>query len=172
MVMYVQLQSGALVDAVRHHLRPTTLHGALTGAVGRAQQVNYHHRPIPIQIEESAPDVMVKGDSGCLRHALAELISNAVTFSEENSQVIVTQWVSEGTIWITISDRGVGIPEDELQNVFKPFYQVNRPKYEQQGIGIGLTLAKGIVEAHGGTLELQSRLGQGTLVTVALPAGD
>ena len=75
----------------------------------------------------------------------------------------------DGYIHISVCDQGAGIDPDEVGNVFKPFYQVNRKKIEHQGIGIGLTLAKGIVEAHGGELFLASHFGQGTEVTIMLP---
>jgi signal transduction histidine kinase len=71
--------------------------------------------------------------------------------------------------WITVSDKGIGIPSSEVARVFEPFYQYNRERQEQQGIGIGLTLAKGIVEAHDGIIELVSQMGEGTEVTISLP---
>jgi signal transduction histidine kinase len=65
-------------------------------------------------------------------------------------------------VWISIADRGPGIPEDELEHVFVQ-------KYEQPHVGIGLTLARGIIQAHGGTLELNSVVCKGTQVFVGLP---
>jgi two-component system sensor histidine kinase/response regulator len=169
MVMYVELQSGALAAAVHKQTRPCFVHEAVRDALVRAQQFDYRQRSIPVNVEEYSPEATVTCDLSSLRHALAELIANASAFSPSNGKIVLTEWTSDGCVWITISDSGPGIPEEELERVFEPFYQANRRKFEQQGIGMGLPLAKGIIETHGGSLELQSRVGQGTLVTVCLP---
>ncbi|HVO71505.1 MAG TPA: response regulator [Aggregatilineaceae bacterium] len=171
MVMHVQLQSGALAAAVRKQTRSYRVHETVHEALTRAQQFDYRRRSVPVSVEEYNPEARLVCDPGSLRQALAELIANAMAFSPLNREIVVTEWVSEGIVWITISDSGPGIPEDELERVLEPFYQVNRRRFEQQGIGMGLPLAKGIIEAHGGCLELQSRVEQGTLVTVSLPLG-
>ena len=70
---------------------------------------------------------------------------------------------------VDVIDHGHGIPPDEVERVFEPYYQVDRRRHEQQGIGLGLTLARGIIQAHGGDLELCSTLGVGTRATIRLP---
>ena len=169
MVMYVQMESGTLNSARHHYTQVMTAAKLVRGSVDRAQQFNYRQRVSPLEIELGAPDVCVRCDQSALRHALAELVLNAFGFSAPDARIVVTQWGSDHWMGITVSDAGPGIPEDELDHVFRPFYQVNRRRYEQQGIGIGLTLAKKVVEAHGGDLQIQSTLGQGTLVRVTLP---
>ncbi len=169
MVMYVQLQSGALAEAVHKHLRPTGVRDTIVGSIKRAQRYDYRQRRIPIQFDDYASDVQVSGDINSLQHALSEVVMNAIMFSNPDGTIVVTDWAADGLVWTTITDDGPGIPPDELPRVFDPFYQVNRQRHEQQGIGLGLTLAKGIIEAHQGSVEVQSRLGHGTLVTVALP---
>ena len=94
---------------------------------------------------------------------------NAMAFSDPAQPVMVRQALAGGYIRITVSDSGPGIAPVECAHVFQPFYQINRKKTEQQGIGIGLTLARDIVEAHDGVLELDSAVGQGTDVTIVLP---
>ena len=170
MVMYVQLQSGALGDAVQMHLQPMEVRNTIVGSIKRARQFDYRRRRIPIQFEAHAEGAQVAGDSNSLRHALSEVMTNAIMFSHDDAHIVVTEWVEDDLVWTTVSDDGPGIPPDELLRVFEPFYQVNRQRHEQQGIGLGLTLAKGIVEAHHGSVQIQSRVGQGTLVTLALPA--
>lgn len=170
MVMYVQLQSGSLTDAVQQHLRPVEVQDTIVGSIKRTRQFDYRRRRIPIQFEAQAEGVKVAGDINSLRHALSEVMTNAIMFSHDDAHIQVTEWVADGLVWTAVTDNGPGIPPDELPRVFEPFYQVNRQRHEQQGIGLGLTLAKGIVEAHHGSVEVQSRLGQGTLVTLALPA--
>ncbi len=169
MVMYVQLESGTLTDATQRFTQTTPVTKLVHGAIERAQQFNYRQRPIPLDIDLEAPDVQVRCDQSALRHALSEIVLNAIGFSALDARIVVTQWESDGWTRITVADTGPGISEEELPHVFRPFYQVDRYRYEQQGIGIGLTLAKRVVEAHGGTLQIESKVGQGTLVTVTLP---
>jgi len=169
MVMFVQWQSGALSNSIQHHIRPSYARDAVIGAIDRARQFSYRQREIPLRFEENDPDVLISGDLSALKHALAELLSNAMAFSKPTDTIDIVQWVADGMVWITITDRGPGIPEDELEHVFEPFYQSNRHQYEQQGIGIGLTLAQGIIQAHGGTLELHSAVGRGVQAIVGLP---
>lgn len=169
MVMYVQLQSGALGDSIRRQVRPGAVHEVVAGAIDRVQQFDYRQRQVPVNLDERDPGLVIRGDRVSLRHALAELLLNAITFSSPGSPVEVTQWGRADAAFITIHDHGVGIAPEDLDRVFEPFYQADRVRYEQQGIGIGLTLAKGIIEAHGGSLTLESRLHFGTLVTVTLP---
>ena len=122
-----------------------------------------------MRLEGDQPDVLIHADQNSLRQALGEIMLNAVAFSKATDEVLIAQRASDDWTSIAITDRGPGIPESELNRVFEPFYQVNREWFEQQGIGIGLTLVKGIVELHGGAIEIQSQLEQGTQVTVTLP---
>jgi signal transduction histidine kinase len=113
--------------------------------------------------------VLVRSDPNSLRQALGEIMLNAAAFSKATDEIRVAQWAADDWTSIVITDRGPGIPENELNRVFEPFYQVNRQWFEQQGIGVGLTLVKGIVDLHGGIVEIHSDLEQGTRVTVTLP---
>jgi signal transduction histidine kinase len=113
--------------------------------------------------------VIVFCDANTLRQALGEVMLNAMAFSTPQDVIEVAQWSADGWTSISIRDRGPGIPEEAQARVFEPFFQVNREWQEQQGIGIGLTLVKEIVEMHGGKVDLQSQRGVGTDVRVSLP---
>jgi two-component system sensor histidine kinase/response regulator len=169
MVMYVEMKSGVMQMTVKNAMRPHRLHDVLIDAVRYSQQMDYRQRGIPIRLEEEQPDVLVRSDPNSLRQALGEIVLNAVAFSKATDDIRVAQWAADDWTSIVITDRGPGIPENELNRVFEPFYQVNREWFEQQGIGVGLTLVKGIVELHGGIIEIHSDLEQGTRVTVKLP---
>ncbi|MBN1202306.1 MAG: response regulator [Anaerolineae bacterium] len=172
MVMFVQYQSGALGDAIRAHARPNIIRNAVIGAIDRARQHSYRQREVPLRFDESDPDAQVSGDLMSLTHAFSELLSNAMAFSPPDGEIVITQWVADDMVWITITDQGPGMSEDELATVFQPFHQVNRKQYEQQGVGIGLVLAKGVFEAHDGLLELRSVVDRGTQAIVGLPVWD
>ncbi|MBN1563099.1 MAG: hybrid sensor histidine kinase/response regulator [Anaerolineae bacterium] len=169
MVMYVQLRSGALTDSLRGFFRPRLVSDAIMGAIKNAQQFDYRQRGIPVEQISHDLDVWINCDLNSLRHAIAEIILNAMAFSKPAQTVLIQQTVRDGYVQISVCDQGPGIDPDDIENVFNPFYQVNRAKMEQQGIGIGLTLAKEIIEAHDGKLTLQSQVGQGTEVVIALP---
>jgi len=169
MIMYVQLQSGALADSVRRQSLPSLVNDLLVGALDRAHQFNYRQFSVTVDLHEQSPGLMVRGDLASLRHALAEVVLNALGFSPPETVVHVVEWADAGTVYISVKDQGVGIPPDEVERVFDPFHQVGRHRLEQQGIGIGLTLAKGIVELHHGSLVLESRLHVGTQVLMSLP---
>ena len=168
-VLFTTLESGALQESLQDDLRPSPVRNAVIGAIDRARQFSYRQHENPVQFDELDPGALVQCDLGALKHALAEVISNAMTFSGPDGPVHLLQWVSDGRVWVTITDYGPGIPEDELPHVFQPYHQIERHKYEQQGIGIGLPLARGIIEAHGGTFELCSVSGRGTQIIIGLP---
>jgi signal transduction histidine kinase len=169
MVMFVQLQSGALVDSIRRQQRPSSVNEIIAGAVDRAQMFDHRRNSIPVNLEGLGEDVQISGDFGALVHALAEIVANAVAFSPPDGIVTVQHWTTGDTVSIVVRDEGPGIPAADCERVFQPYHQINRRRYEQQGVGIGLALAKGIVDAHDGVLKLESAPRRGTEVMLRLP---
>jgi signal transduction histidine kinase len=113
----------------------------------------------------------VTGDRDQLERTLLNLMSNAVKFSERGGTVTVSATASDGTITLDVVDEGVGIADDELGQLFTRFYRGSAARTGAvQGTGLGLSLVKRIVERHGGSVEVSSRLGHGTTATVRLPA--
>ena len=102
--------------------------------------------------------------------ALQHLLDNAVKFNKPQGTVQVDVSGGPEAVQVQIRDTGIGIPPEEKEKVFQPFYQVDRRlNRAHEGAGIGLTLAKRYIELHGGTLTLSSEGGAGTTVTVSLP---
>ena len=113
----------------------------------------------------------LRGDARLLKQILLNLVSNAAKFSPDGGGIRVTTEVVQGCITITVEDDGIGIAPDDMAMVMQPFGQAeNAISPKQEGTGLGLPLAKGLVELHGGTLSLDSVVGQGTRVTVTFPA--
>lgn len=111
-------------------------------------------------------------DQRLLRQILINLVTNAVKFSEKGGKITVeADILSDKRMRIVVEDEGVGIPEDKIKQAMEPFGQVydKADKTHQRGTGLGLPLAKAMVELHGGTLDLESSLGQGTKVIVHFP---
>jgi signal transduction histidine kinase len=110
-----------------------------------------------------------RGNRTLLLQALENLITNAATHGGSGRWARVRATPERDTILFTVEDRGPGIPPEEAKRVFEPFYRgKNTRQTTQAGLGLGLTLVRRIVEAHGGTVELGSRAGGGTTIAFAL----
>ncbi len=124
------------------------------------------------QIEIELPDepLILKIDKDSISQVLLNLLNNAVKYSDEEKHILVKVQKDSTSASISIADRGVGIPKDELKKIFDKFYRVSTARTkETRGSGLGLTLAKHIVEAHGGTIEVESEVGKGSIFTVRIP---
>jgi signal transduction histidine kinase len=138
----------------------------LCGGIAEEVRRGYPEARIEILPEGSTPYV-VRGAVSILRLALLNLIGNAVKFSDGNPVDIRLDETKYSHIRMEIVDRGIGIPHGELRHITQPFYRAaNTAGYK--GTGIGLALAKRIVELHDGRLTIESKIGEGTRVTVRL----
>jgi signal transduction histidine kinase len=108
-------------------------------------------------------------DPNRIGQAIGNLVSNAIKYTPEGGAIEVSAGADEMTIWIRVSDTGPGIALDEQERVFEPFYRSRRPRRFPQGLGLGLTIARDFVTAHGGELELASVSGEGSRFTIRLP---
>ncbi|MFP4313696.1 MAG: PAS domain-containing sensor histidine kinase [Alphaproteobacteria bacterium] len=125
-------------------------------------------------IKENMDDNLrpLHADQRLLRQILINLVTNAVKFSEKGGTITLDARILEdGRLRIIVEDEGLGIPEDKIKQAMEPFGQVSdkADNSHQRGTGLGLPLAKAMVELHGGTLELESGLGEGTKVSVYFP---
>jgi two-component system sensor histidine kinase/response regulator len=117
--------------------------------------------------EDLSPFVV---DEAYLSDAIRRLMDNAIKFSNEKSEAVHFSANEEnGAIVIEIRDEGIGIPEEDVENLFNIFHQIDRAKSEQQGTGSGLAIVNGIVEIHGGRIEVESQEGVGTTFKVSIP---
>ena len=122
---------------------------------------------------EIAPELpIVTADERRLRQVMINLISNAVKFSPAGGKIVVSaEWDQERGLTIAVSDSGIGIASEDLERVLEPFSQIeNIYCRRHEGTGLGLTLTKALVELHGGRLELESALGEGTTVRLRFPS--
>ena len=98
---------------------------------------------------------------------LSNLISNGIKYSAEGGKVHISAASDEDVVRISVEDAGVGIPESELPRVFDRFWQSKRTN--RSGAGLGLTIARGLVRAHGGRMWIESAVGTGTSVHFTVP---
>ena len=113
----------------------------------------------------------VEGDHDRIEQLLVNLVSNGVKFTQAGGRVEVCVRADSGQVLLEVSDTGIGIPQSELGRLFQRFFRASSAtSREIQGTGLGLAIAKTIVEAHGGTIGVESDVGSGTTFTVRLPA--
>ncbi len=138
---------------------------------GAADRLRHRHpgRRIDVQLERDLPGV--QGDPGLLRRALDNLIDNARKYSPPASTIRLCAARRGPEIAVEVIDSGEGIPEEDLARLFTPFFRGDKSRTRATGgVGLGLSLARRIVEAHGGTLSAASTPGLGTTMTMTLPA--
>lgn len=108
-------------------------------------------------------------DTKLMQRVVENLVSNAIKYSPENSQVMVTTDSHEDKTILQVQDQGYGIPEYDLPQLFDPFYRSESTSGKAEGTGLGLSVTKEIVEQHGGRITVDSREGEGSVFTVILP---
>jgi cell cycle sensor histidine kinase DivJ len=120
------------------------------------------------RVPADLPDIVA--DKRAVKQVLINLLSNAIKFTPRGGKVIASAAMRGTDIVLCVEDTGVGIAADDLGHVGDPFFQA-RTTYDRphDGTGLGLSIVKGLVELHGGTLEIESRVGSGTTVSVRLP---
>ncbi|WP_027581486.1 ATP-binding protein [Bradyrhizobium sp. Ai1a-2] len=141
-----------------------TLAESLRVVSGRAQAKKL---TLDADIERAIP---VVADRRAIKQIVVNLLSNAVKFTPDNGRVIVRSQVLDDRIVMLIADTGIGIAQDSLQRLGKPFEQVESQLTKTyQGSGLGLAIARSLTSLHGGSMKLRSKLGVGTVVRIALP---
>ncbi len=109
-------------------------------------------------------------DQDALVQVMTNLLANAIKYSSGKKRISISTGMSSGRAYVEIADQGIGIDQNDLQNIFKPFYRSSHTEARQSdGAGLGLALVHHIVEAHGGTVEVRSTRGKGSTFTLYLP---
>jgi two-component system cell cycle sensor histidine kinase PleC len=114
--------------------------------------------------------ISVVADRRAIKQIIINLLSNAVKFTPDGGRVVVRSRVLGDSILLMIADTGIGIPQQSLTRLGRPFEQVESQLTKTyQGSGLGLAIARSLTHLHGGSMRLRSRLGSGTVVCVSLP---
>jgi len=120
------------------------------------------------RMPEDLPDMT--GDPRAFKQVALNLVSNAIKFTERGGQVTVSAAVEGARLVLRVTDTGVGIAADDLKRIGDPFFQAGKTyQRRHEGTGLGLSIVKSLVGLHGGELTVQSKIDEGTTVTVALP---
>lgn len=122
---------------------------------------------IELDVAENMP--AVQGDRDKLKQVVLNLISNGVKYNRPHGKVMLRSCLEDGTWQLSIADNGFGIPDEALPNLFQKFYRVKGMETKVAGTGLGLSICNGIVQGHGGHIEVKSQLGVGTTFVVMIP---
>jgi signal transduction histidine kinase len=119
-------------------------------------------------IDENIPAMVV--DREAISRSLLNLVNNALKYSQDNRYIAVSLFRDNGSVKLQVLDHGMGIPQGEQEKIFEKFYRVGDPLvHNTKGSGLGLSLVRHIVQAHGGTVGVNSTPGEGSKFTIALP---
>lgn len=140
-------------------------------AVLREMAESFEDRPPGVRFVSSASELSVDIDGDKIRTVLRNLLENAVKYSLPDSRpIVVSVTEEETTVVVRVTDDGPGIPETDLASLFEPFFRVDRSRSKKSGgYGLGLSICKRIMEAHGGSIEAASNAGRGARFTLILP---
>jgi PAS domain S-box-containing protein len=128
-------------------------------------QAQPRHQTVTCECDPAVPPIMADRDR--LHQVLGNLVGNALKFTPEGGRVTVQAGRVEGEILVSVADTGPGIPPEDLPRIFDPYWQARRTA--RLGAGLGLAISRGIVEGHGGRIWVESRPGEGSTFTFALP---
>lgn len=130
-----------------------------------------HGHEFTLDCPEDLPEV--NGDRERIEQVVMNVVSNAIKYTADGGRITITAGTSGKSVFVKVSDNGVGIPEKDLPNLFERFYRVDKARSRATGgTGLGLSIAKEILAQHKGDIRIESVYGEGTDVTVTLPAAE
>ncbi len=158
-LLYIaQMQAGHDIKPV---LRPVELDSLLLEVFARARSLAVPKNQKVTLLHEDVATTL--GDRDQLQHLLLNLVDNAIKYTPEGGAIGLGLWVEGGTARIEVTDAGPGIPQEELSHIFDRFFRTQSARDTvRSGSGLGLSIVKTIAEAHGGRIEVVSRVGEGT----------
>jgi signal transduction histidine kinase len=126
---------------------------------------------IALHCEPTPPPL--RGNERSLGEVVSNLLSNAIKYNRQGGSIAIRMGVRDGQCIVRFEDTGIGIPKEEIPFVFNEFYRVkNDDTRHIRGTGLGLSIVKRIVEAHGGSIQVESEPGRGTTFTIQLPVQE
>ena len=157
------------VEEIRYEFRVLRIGDVVAEAVNDAAAIA-RRRQVRISVGRSAPELLVRADPRRIKQATLNLLDNAIKYAPAGSDVEVDFVRVQAAVELTVADRGPGVPPDELPYVFERLFRGEQARAAGiGGSGLGLPIARRIVEKHGGTLALASEQGRGTIATMRLP---
>ena len=156
------------VSKIRESFVPVRVDDVITKSIDSVQPQATRKAIDLIRPQTQLPE-MVNGDEGTLVEALTNILGNAVKYSRPSNQVVVTVEPVEHEVVISVADSGIGIASEDLPHIFSDFYTGRADQSPEHGSGIGLAVARRIVEAHDGSITVESQPGTGSTFAIHLP---
>jgi signal transduction histidine kinase len=157
------------IENIKENFAPTSIPSVVSKAV-ESVQPHAIRKDISIKISVQEPIKPVNGDEGTLVEAVVNLIGNSVKYSPTGSEIGVTVEEVNEQVMITVQDNGIGISKEDLPFIFEDFYTGKTKQSGQRSSGLGLALTRRIIEAHSGSISVESELGKGSKFEISLPA--
>ena len=145
---------------------PCNINEIITETVGYFKAFSQKHQ-FEVSLPEESVELMV--DKEKMRQVLENIISNAIKYSPEGGIIQITGELLKEHYQLSVKDQGVGISPEHIEKIFDKFYRVDTSNTSVSGIGLGMSIVKDIVEAHGGRIRVESELGKGTTVIFTIP---
>lgn len=163
-----RIDSGQLVDKFKPLSLKTMIHKLVELMKPLAQKDG-----ISLEFGPCSENDLVQGDEQTLEQVFSNIIANAIRYNRPGGRVLITIKENKDFIAADIQDTGIGIGREHLPLIFDQFYRVSRSESQKvKGTGLGLSIAKKIVDAHGGSIQVESELGKGSTFTVFLPKAE
>jgi len=159
------------VSKIRENFGPVQLEDVITKSIDSVQPQAVR-KAIEIVGPQAEPSQVVNGDEGTLVETLTNILGNAVKYSRPSGQIVVTVDTVEHEAVISVADSGTGIAAEDLPHIFGDFYRGKADQSTEHGSGIGLAVARRIVEAHDGSITVESRPGKGSTFAIHLPLAE
>ncbi|MEN8171912.1 MAG: response regulator [Chloroflexota bacterium] len=157
------------ISKIRDDFNPTSIETVIMKSVDSVE-THAVRKDIEIKVEPSPPLSPVSGNEGTLVEALTNILNNAVKYSRVGGKITIAAIEAKNNINITVKDNGVGIAEEDLPHIFDDFYSGKARPEGERSSGVGLAITKRIIEAHDGTISVESTLGKGSAFSTRLPA--
>lgn len=167
-----KLRTGAIAEEITQEPLGAVYPDLMVQAVAAQAKGRAYARNVALIVECTVPDVTVRISREHLGEIVSRLLDNAIKFSKRDGGQVTLSTRLEHDCWVlSVADEGIGIREEAHAWLFEAFQQVDRSRMEQQGTGVGLTIVKGLAEAYGGRIDLESTPGVGSIFSVRLPIG-
>lgn len=139
-------------------------------AVAQLHAATASEKGVALDCDAGLEDARVTATEEQIRDVVANLISNAIKYTPPAGRVAVRTWRENDQAWFEVKDTGIGIPDEEQKQLFHEFFRASNARaHETQGTGLGLIIAREIVKKHGGDVEFESKVGEGTTFRFHLP---
>jgi signal transduction histidine kinase len=168
LMLMVRIDSGVVRIEIEQRSEPLELGGVVATVVNKYQHLAAKNKVV-IKTD-IPPGLVISGVRIYVGEALMRLVENAIKFANPGEgEVVITGAVQDETVVIAVADNGIGINPASQKDIFERFVQLNRDLLEQQGIGLGLPIARSLMELHGGEIILKSQVGKGSVFTLLFP---